>query len=59
MPLSAMGFLQFLAPTLQFLIGVALGEAFTPMRALSFAFIWLGAGVFAYGAWRRVKAAAA
>jgi hypothetical protein len=27
------------------------------MRALSFAFIWAGAGVFAYGAWRRLKAA--
>ncbi|HQR91093.1 MAG TPA: EamA family transporter RarD, partial [Caulobacter sp.] len=30
MPLSAMGFLQFIAPTLQFGVGVALGEAFTP-----------------------------
>jgi chloramphenicol-sensitive protein RarD len=59
MPLSAMGFLQFLAPTIQFALGVALGEAFTPMRALSFAFIWLGAGVFAYGAWRRHRAVAA
>jgi len=56
MPLSAMGFLQFLAPTIQFGLGVALGEEFTPMRALSFAFIWLGAGVFAYGAWRRHRA---
>ena len=35
------------------LLGVAFGEAFTPMRALSFAFIWLGVGVFAIGAWRR------
>ncbi len=57
MPLSAMGFLQFLAPTIQFAIGVALGEAFTPMRALSFVFIWLGVGVFVYGAWKRSRAA--
>jgi chloramphenicol-sensitive protein RarD len=58
MPLSAMGFLQFIAPTIQFLIGVILGEAFTPMRALSFVFIWLGVAVFAYGAWKRTRAVA-
>lgn len=58
MPLSAMGFLQFIAPTLQFGVGVALGEAFTPMRALSFMFIWLGVAVFAYGAWKRARAVA-
>lgn len=54
-PLSAMGFLQFLAPTIAFVIGVAEGEAFTPIRAASFAFIWLGAAVFIYGAWRRTR----
>jgi chloramphenicol-sensitive protein RarD len=59
MPLSAMGFLQFIAPTIQFLIGVALGEPFTPMRALSFMFIWLGVAVFAYGAWKRARGATA
>ncbi|CAN5570434.1 EamA family transporter RarD [soil metagenome] len=59
MPLSAMGFLQFIAPTLQFAIGVALGEAFTPLRALSFAFIWAGVAVFAYGAWKRTRGVAA
>jgi len=58
MPLSAMGFLQFIAPTIQFAIGVALGEAFTPLRALSFLFIWLGVAVFAYGAWKRTRAVA-
>ncbi|NBU27073.1 MAG: EamA family transporter RarD [Caulobacteraceae bacterium] len=50
--LTAMGFLQFIAPTIQFCIGLALGEAFTPLRALSFAFIWAGVAVFAWGAWR-------
>lgn len=54
-PLSAMGFLQFLAPTIAFFIGVSEGEAFTPARALSFVFIWLGAAVFIYGAWRRTR----
>ena len=51
--LSTMGFLQFLAPTLQFAIGVMAGESFTPMRGLSFAFIWGGVAVFALAAWRR------
>lgn len=58
LPLSALGFLQFIAPTLQFLLGVALGEALTPLRALSFVFIWLGVAVFAYGAWKRTRALA-
>ncbi|WP_297515724.1 EamA family transporter RarD [uncultured Caulobacter sp.] len=55
LPLSAVGFLQFIAPTLQFLIGVVLGEPFTPLRALSFVFIWLGVATFAYGAWKRTR----
>lgn len=54
-PLSAMGFLQFIAPTISFGFGLAQGEAFTPLRALSFVFIWVGAAVFAYGAWRRSR----
>ena len=54
-PLSLMGFLQFLAPTISFFIGVAQGEPFTPVRALSFALIWGGVAVFLYGAWRRTR----
>ena len=50
--MTALGFLQFLAPTLQFGVGIALGEAFTPLRALSFAFIWAGVAVFAWGVLR-------
>ncbi len=55
-PLSLMGFLQFIAPSIAFMIGLAQGEAFTPVRALSFAFIWAGAAVFVYGAWKRSRA---
>jgi chloramphenicol-sensitive protein RarD len=54
-PLSSLGFLQFIGPTIAFVIGVAQGEAFTPLRAASFVFIWGGAAVFAYGAWRRSR----
>jgi len=60
LPYSTMGFIQFLAPTLSFGIGVGQGEPLNALRLLSFAFIWTGAAVFAWGAWvrtRRVRAA--
>ena len=50
--LSTMGFLQFLAPTLQFAVGLWAGESFTPLRAASFVFIWAGVAVFAVAAVR-------
>ena len=58
-PLSTMSFLQFIGPTVQFCIGLANGELFTPLRAVSFAFIWAGVAVFAWGAVSRARAAAA
>ena len=57
LPLSTIGFIQFLAPTLQFAVGVWAGEALTPLRVLSFAFIWGGATVFAAAALLRRRAA--
>jgi chloramphenicol-sensitive protein RarD len=41
--LSTLGLLQYLAPTVQFAIGVAVyHEPFSSERAMSFAFIWIG-----------------
>ena len=57
LPLSTIGFVQFLAPTIQFAIGVWAGEALTPLRILSFVFIWGGAAVFAAAAFLRHRAA--
>lgn len=54
-PLSSLAFLQFLGPTSGFVIGVMQGEAFTPLRAASFVFIWGGAVVFAVAALRRSR----
>lgn len=54
-PLSALSFFQFIGPTVQFGIGLANGEPFTIMRAISFGFIWTGVLVFAYGAWRKTR----
>lgn len=55
LPLSAMGFMQFIPPTFAFAIGMAQGEPFTFLRGVSFAFIWGGALIFVYGAWRRTR----
>lgn len=52
---STLGLLQYIAPTLQFSVGIALGEPFTPLRAASFALIWAGLAVFSYEAWRRER----
>lgn len=57
MPLVWFGFLQFIGPTLQFFVGVWAGEPFTPLKAVAFAFIWVGAAVFALGAWRQSRKA--
>ncbi len=54
--LSTMGFVQFIGPTLTFFIGLWEGEPFSLARGVSFACIWAGALVFAFGAWRRLKA---
>jgi chloramphenicol-sensitive protein RarD len=53
-PLSTVGLLQYVAPTLQFLIGVwVFQEAFDRDRAIGFAFIWIALALFAgEGAWR-------
>jgi chloramphenicol-sensitive protein RarD len=46
--LSTMGFLQFLAPTLQFLLAVlAFGELFSRAQLLSFAVIWAAVLIYA------------
>lgn len=53
LPLSVMGFFQFLSPSFQFLLGVfAYGEPFAPMQWLSFAFIWAGLAIFLLDSWR-------
>ena len=48
LPMAALGLLQYVAPTLQFLCGVLLfGERLTQGQMLSFALIWLGLIFFA------------
>ena len=59
MPLSAMGFLQFIGPTIGLIIGLIEGEAFGWLRAVSFFFIWGGALIYAIGTWRAGRRLAA
>jgi chloramphenicol-sensitive protein RarD len=52
LPFSVLGFLQFIGPTLGFVTGLVTGERLSALGVLSFVFIWAGAAVFAFGAWR-------
>jgi chloramphenicol-sensitive protein RarD len=63
-PYSIIGLMQYIAPTLQFLIGVfVLHEPFDNNRLIGFVFIWISLAIFAGEGWwrarRRVAAEAA
>ena len=53
-PYSVIGFMQYIAPALQLLIGVLVfHEVFDRDRAIGFIFIWIGLAIFAVdGVWR-------
>ena len=55
LPLSTMGFLQFIMPTAVFVIAMMTGEPLTPLRAVSFVFIWSGVAVYMAGAWAAAR----
>lgn len=54
-PLSTLGVLQYIAPTLQFLIGLLiLGEPFSTQKLIGFSIIWISLIVYSLeGAWQR------
>ena len=54
LPLSTLGFLQYLSPTVQFLLAVLVyGEPFRRAQAGAFALIWIALALFAWqNAWR-------
>jgi chloramphenicol-sensitive protein RarD len=56
---STLGMLQFMAPSIQFLIGWAYGEPLTGLRIASFVLIWIGLALFtAEAMWRERQRAA-
>lgn len=54
LPLSMMGLLQYIAPTLQFCVALALGEPLHLVHLITFALIWTGCALFT---WDSVRAA--
>jgi len=46
LPYSTMGMLQFIAPTLQFLIAVYFGEPLTTAHIVAFSAIWIALGLY-------------
>ena len=58
LPLSTLGFLQYLAPTGQFVLAVGVyGEAFARDQLLAFGFIWLGLAAFSADLVRQARTA--
>jgi len=55
LPLTTIGFMQFLAPTLQFFTGLYYGEKLTPAHIVCFGFIWAAVACFSYDAVRASK----
>ncbi len=54
LPLSALGFLQYLSPTLSFMLAVLVyGEPFDRVRVVAFAIIWTALAIFAVHSARR------
>jgi chloramphenicol-sensitive protein RarD len=56
-PLSMVGIMQYIAPTLQFLLGIFLyKESFDTSHLIGFAFVWIGLLIFlAEGFWEKRK----
>ncbi len=54
--LSTIGVMQFIAPTLQFLVGLAYGETLTGPHVVCFVLIWTAVSLFSFDAWRQTRA---
>ena len=60
LPYSTLGFIQFLAPSIVFVLGLTVfGEELKPVQAACFAFIWTAAAIFAWDLWSRSRKPAA
>lgn len=53
--LTTIAMIQFLAPTLQFLIGLWYGERMTPAHVMCFSAIWTAISLFSWDAWRQSR----
>ncbi|UOR15337.1 EamA family transporter RarD [Qipengyuania aquimaris] len=56
LPYSTLGFIQFLAPSIVFLLGLTVfGEELKPVQAACFACIWAAATLFVWDLWSRSR----
>jgi len=55
--LSTIGIMQFIAPSLQFLVGLAYGEELTAPHGVCFTLIWIAVVIFSWDAWRSARTA--
>lgn len=56
LPLSTMGLLQYLAPSLTFILAVFVyGEPFTMDHAITFGSVWLALALFFWAGWHRTR----
>ena len=54
--LSTLGFMQYIGPTLMFILAVNVyGEELETSKLISFGFIWFALSLFTYDAWRKGK----
>jgi chloramphenicol-sensitive protein RarD len=59
LPYSVIGFIQYIGPTIQFLLGVFLyGEALSGPRTICFVLIWGALAIFSWDGIRRMRGAA-
>lgn len=59
LPLSLIGFFQYIAPSVGFLLAVFVyDERFTPAHAVTFGFIWTAIALFTFDSWRVRRRAA-
>jgi chloramphenicol-sensitive protein RarD len=53
--LTVIGFMQFIAPTLQFIVGIFYGEVLTPAHIVCFGCIWAAVAIFSVDAYYQQK----
>ncbi len=53
---STIGIMQYLGPSLQFMVAIGLGEHLTPLRVCTFILIWIGVVIFSVDAFRNDRA---
>lgn len=58
LPLSTLGFVQFIAPTISFTLGLTVfGESLDPARLGCFALIWSAIALYSWDMLRRARSA--